>query len=387
MGFLGLKGCVTEPILTDCCWHGVCFECAVAYDHSDIDLVKSVVLGHWLTAFCLWCISIYNLHCWYVESSGYYNQQAKKMDEQIKFLSEEKFESKDNYKDNKDNKDNKNKKTSATTLSPADPTGIIAEKANKEEEPLQYPWFRVIQIWYPFITGWFALFRVEYELGKPLLIGAALHNLCEWGMTCYAYYNTTNDRHRYFIASMIWIWFVISCVVVIPKFPFYALAEQVSGIALDFLLPLTWFLIMKQMDNPIDRAMYKLAFIAHMVHLFGTILPLVVENFIVGQSYYASIFMEFLIFFTSACTHALYTTFTNIFQSRVITKYHREYPEKFILKNKLCYYLILCTIIGLIPTTLYPAIVGTCPIDHNIATINAINANTTLHNIGHHGEL
>jgi len=342
MGFLGLKGCITEPILTECCWHGVCFECALAYDHQDADLVKSVILGHWLTAWCLWCISIYNLHCWYVESSAYYNQQAQMQKHDIK-----EFE--------------KEKKGKGEKIIPAAPSGQIADEANKQYQELQYPWFRVIHIWYPFITGFFALFRVEYELGKPLLIGAALHNLCEWAMVVYAYYGNNNNRHRYFIGFMIWIWFVITCVVVIPKFPFYALAEQVSGIALDFLLPLTWLLIMFQMNNPEDRFMYLIAFIAHTVHLCGTILPLVIENFIVGQSYYTSIVMEASIFFTSAATHALYTTFTAIFQSNVVVKYDRNYPDKFILKNKLWLYLFICTVVGLIPTTIIPAILGTCP--------------------------
>jgi len=138
MGFLGLKGCITEPILTECCWHGVCFECALAYDHQDADLVKSVILGHWLTAWCLWCISIYNLHCWYVESSAYYNQQAQMQKHDIK-----EFE--------------KEKKGKGEKIIPAAPSGQIADEANKQYQELQYPWFRVIHIWYPFITGFFCI--------------------------------------------------------------------------------------------------------------------------------------------------------------------------------------------------------------------------------------
>jgi len=234
-----------------------------------------------------------------------------------------------------------------------------------EKTENQYPWFRVIQIFYALSTGWFAVFRIEYQLGKPLLIASALHNLCEWGMVCYSYFAIKSDRYRYFVIFLIWIWFVITFVTIVPKFPIYALAEQVSGIALDFLLPVTWFLIMRQQDNIDDKNMYKLACIAHTIHLFGTILPLVIENLIVGQSYYLSAFLEFCIFLTSGATHALYTVFAGYFQERVVAKYAHlpQWPLKYVLNGKLWLYLFIATVVGLLPTTIIPAAIGQCKVE------------------------
>ncbi len=116
------------------------------------------------------------------------------------------------------------------------------------------------------ITGFFAVFRVTFQLGKPLLIGAAIHNLCEvsfsfifsslilhwrvahaqWFMVAWAYCPDNNSRRTMMIASACWVWFVISTVIVIPTFPFFALAEQATGIMLDFALPIVWYYLWKR---------------------------------------------------------------------------------------------------------------------------------------------
>merc|ERR1711878_252118 len=57
--------------------------------------------------------------------------------------------------------------------------------------------------------------------------------------------------------------------------------------------------------------------IATYTHLFGTILPLVVENFVVGQDQTFSSIMEGLIGFSVPVTMVLYTEWCTMYQDHV----------------------------------------------------------------------
>merc|ERR1719361_3240565 len=65
------------------------------------------------------------------------------------------------------------------------------------------------------------------------------------------------------------------------------------------------------------KRMWLLAVIATYAHLFGTILPLVVENFVVGQDQTFSSIMEGLIGFSVPVTMVLYTEWCTMYQTKV----------------------------------------------------------------------
>src|SRR5690606_28125177 len=132
---------------------------------------------------------------------------------------------------------------------------------------------------FPFITAFFGLFRLRYHLSKPLIIGAALHNLCEWLTMSYAYNDNNNKRKHYAIISSIYMAIVITLVMVITQFPYFLLVVQFTGVIADVLLPITWFvLVIKNINNSVYRNIFFVAFLAHFIHLLFTIYPLLVVN-------------------------------------------------------------------------------------------------------------
>ena len=192
-------------------------------------------------------------------------------------------------------------------------------------------------------------------------------------------------QKRYgYIVSLFFIWFILISVVSIPTFPYYALLEQVTGIALDFCLPRIYVVLYVQAReaavDPSEQRIWILVIVATVVHLFGTILPLVVENFVVGQSEVFSVVLEGMIAFAAPVTHILYTRWATLYH-RQIAIYPEETPQRFIVSKPECirkcgagsccggqvalflFWIILSALIGLIPTTITPAIMGECPAD------------------------
>ena len=217
------------------------------------------------------------------------------------------------------------------------------------------------------------------------------------------------------IGAVLWIWLVLITVVAIPVFPFYALLEQVTGIALDIGLPIVYTVLLFQAYAEVKKVegkekekedaqnavtMWWLAWTAHTVHLFGTILPLVVENFVIGQDEAFSSFLEGLIGFTVPVTMVLYTHWCTIYQDNVLS-YKRENDgtwnmdteEYLVVQNPRCikeccsmdqserccygqfplflFWFIVAVFLGLIPTTITPAIMGVCPDDGDFNTTNS----------------
>ena len=232
------------------------------------------------------------------------------------------------------------------------------------------------------MTGWFALFRSVYQLGKPLLIGAALHNLGEWGFISFVFYRYPLQRRYTYIISLFWIWFIIISVISILTFPEYALVEQVSGIALDFALAMVYVVLYAQAKaagNREEMDLWLLVIIASWVHLWGTIIPLVIENFVVYQSDAFSGALEALIAFSAPITHILYTRWVTLYDRIIAT--NPVYSQRQVVskpeclrdiscgQNEICcqgqgcvfcFWFIIAVLLGLLPTTIIPAIIGPC---------------------------
>lgn len=161
---------------------------------------------------------------------------------------------------------------------------------------------------YSIITGFFAFFRLVFHVSRFLLIGAALHNLAEWSIliqvsnAC-----TTSTKVKDALRNAtFFILAIVVLVVMMPSLKAAVLVEQTLGIMLDFALPLL-FGYMYFTGNERVRSFYKLPVIAHTIHLFFTILPLVFANFHVGNtSWYSSFFLETAIYISSPITHVLY---------------------------------------------------------------------------------
>ena len=270
---------------------------------------------------------------------------------------------------------------------------------------------------YAFGTGIFGLARIHYQLGKPLLVFAAIHNLCEWIFVAYAFYKNKKQREYAIFGSTVWIFLVIGMIlVVLSDFPYFALAEQITGISLDFMLPFVWFILWNQNrqnnDNNnnkkdddkdlkskliVDRSseaavyniadIYMIAFIGHIIHILFTILPLVVVNFIRDRNELLSRIIEFLIFLSVPLTHILYTRFVDLHEQYIDLPSYKNgdddngqenYADNLIvgrlpivcccIKNNknlsafirvLSWYL-LGIIIGLFPVVIIPAIIPQC---------------------------
>lgn len=334
----GLPGCATKPVLQQCCFLDICLDCWVAYDQKDKSLVDSLALGTWLTFANLLLLGFYNLYWFWQERRVYYEIMGNT---HLPIFGNETI----------------NERTERKT------------RARTQKQVFAYPWFRLILVGYIIITAFFGVFRFEWQLGKPLLVGAAGHNLFEWAMVSFAYYQTPKGRYKSFIIEMTFIWFIMCCIVMIPTFPYFALAEQLTGIVLDYLLPITWWNLAKQnWDDTPYRNLFLTGFVAHFVHLFGTIIPLVIENLIVGQSYYFSATMEFAVFMTVGLTMVLYTAFTPQYQQMVMAKYN--FPKN-LVAPKFWFWTGVSFVLGLFTTTIFPAMMGICDQTQTKAAVEA----------------
>ena len=100
---------------------------------------------------------------------------------------------------------------------------------------------------------------------------------------------------------------VLQC---IPNLFYSLAAEQLFGIMLDFALPMMFLAQLSDEDEG-ERAKKVHVFLmpaaAHIFHLFGTILPLVLAIFLSGHvSWFSNFFLEILINLCVPVTHYLY---------------------------------------------------------------------------------
>jgi quinol monooxygenase YgiN len=164
-------------------------------------------------------------------------------------------------------------------------------------------------------TAFFAVIRIFLGLSKPLIAGAALHNLFEWSIVLHLVAETKNKTQ--FIRNMqlatFWIITVISLAIMIPNLLVAFLAEQATGIMLDFGMPLMYISqLLNKKNSPQVKNFYMYPAIAHTVHILFTIVPLVVANFFVGTvSWYSSFWNEVVIYISAPVTHLLYIAWSH----------------------------------------------------------------------------
>lgn len=157
-------------------------------------------------------------------------------------------------------------------------------------------------------TAFFALFRYYWGLGRPLIVGAALHNLFEWVIVILLAYGTNyKNVSQSVVTAIIWIISVVAVTLMVPGLLTAFLVEQSTGIMLDFAMPLMFLGKHFLSHDPQVRKFYRLPAIAHTLHILFTILPLVFANFHVGYtSWYSSFFLETAIYLSAPMTHILY---------------------------------------------------------------------------------
>jgi hypothetical protein len=157
-------------------------------------------------------------------------------------------------------------------------------------------------------TAFFALFRIFWGLGKPLIAGAALHNLFEWSIILHLKEETSFAHvKRHILLASIWILAVISFAIMIPDLLYAFLFEQTTGIMLDFGMPIMFITKWWTAQDSAVSGFYVLPAIAHTLHLLFTIIPLVLANFHIGiVSWYSSFWLEVVIYISAPVTHILY---------------------------------------------------------------------------------
>lgn len=184
---------------------------------------------------------------------------------------------------------------------------------------------------YAIVTASFAVFRAQYGVSKPLLIGAALHNLFEWVFVGSITHATGAAKKRFFGKATAWILFIVFIVALVPDVKLATIIEQSVGIMLDFFLVMSFFELSVMGPDAEVRSFYLLPFISTAVHLFLTILPLVFANFAVGSEGYFVVVNELMIYLSPIVTHAIYFVWGQAFDARCNDKGDME--QRFMVKG------------------------------------------------------
>jgi quinol monooxygenase YgiN len=222
-------------------------------------------------------------------------------------------------------------------------------------------------------TAFFAIFRIYWGLSKPLIGGAALHNLFEWAIVLHLIAETKNfaSFERNMQLATFWILTVISFTIMIPNLLLAFLAEQATGIMLDFGMPLMFLSVYLNKKLPPEvRKFYLLPSIAHTLHILFTIVPLVFANFFVGRvSWYSSFWNEIFIYISAPITHVLYIVWSHTVDEIRLedhdltpdeTKEDCLLPPKYRFKGAK-FYIGIGFLLGLFTLLGVPALLGTCP--------------------------
>jgi hypothetical protein len=223
-------------------------------------------------------------------------------------------------------------------------------------------------------TSFFAIFRFYLGFSKPLLIGAAMHNLFEWSIVLHVMNETKMFSHffRNMQMASIWIVAVVCIAIMIPNLLLAFLVEQTTGIMLDFGMPLMFLsqIFNSTTDKEVKR-FYMLPAIAHTVHLVFTIIPLVTANFFVGTvSWYSSFWNEIAIYISAPVTHLLYIVWSHqvdeIRQNYALTvgktKHDFLLPETYRCKGA-AKFIGVGFIMGLFMLLGVPALIGQCTME------------------------
>jgi hypothetical protein len=205
---------------------------------------------------------------------------------------------------------------------------------------LKWPWdfhhqsLKATCALYAIETSFFSLIRFFWGVCKPLVAFAALHNLFEWSIVLHVAHGTTDLKilGRRLSCAALFIGILIILCLCIPDLETALGVEMVFGIMLDFGIPI---MFLSQLSNPTRGPIYAYAAAAHtgsyteqmfrwhttqrfaksksntplctIVHLLGTILPLVFAIYFSGStSWFSDFVLEILINVSVPVTHFLY---------------------------------------------------------------------------------
>jgi quinol monooxygenase YgiN len=246
---------------------------------------------------------------------------------------------------------------------------------------------------YALITAGFAFARNYWGVSQLLLVGAALHNMCEWFMfvQCSTWASSPDALRLTIYKSIFFIFAILVAVVVAPTLMMSVAVEQTFGIMMDFGLVLIYgkgFLanINHAGKDSIDTGdagskkkgesikhhqlglgnFYAVPLLSHSVHLFGTILPLVFVNFhALTVTWFSSYFLEASVYLTVPTTHMLYMHWSIVFDRIRADSTIKDNPSGVLPKRlrvtQPVLILVVAFALGLIPLALIPKVIlGDC---------------------------
>ncbi|KAK9815801.1 hypothetical protein WJX72_009744 [[Myrmecia] bisecta] len=158
-------------------------------------------------------------------------------------------------------------------------------------------------------VGAFGAIRGIWDTGRLLLVGAAFHNLMEWGFLAHVWLDQ-KTAPLFFRAAVFYSWCVITITaVLLPQLLQSVAFEQTLGIQCDYFLALSYGLAWatrRHISKDIG-AMWRSAFFASLLHFFQ-IWPLVAGS-VLGPCHPASRILEFLLTTGSVPCFYFYTDF------------------------------------------------------------------------------
>jgi len=177
---------------------------------------------------------------------------------------------------------------------------------------------------YAMETALFALIRFYWGVCKPLVVAAAVHNLCEWSIVLHMVANH-EELNKYLPSAAFFITFLSTLCMCVPNLFVSLGLEQSFGIMLDFGMPMMFSM---QLFCCEKRRIYFLPATAHTVHLFGTILPQVYSIMLSNRvSWFSTFFLEVLINVTIPVTHFIYC-YWSFDLERIVTELREAPPEE-----------------------------------------------------------
>ncbi|KAK9815545.1 hypothetical protein WJX72_005480 [[Myrmecia] bisecta] len=158
-------------------------------------------------------------------------------------------------------------------------------------------------------VGAFGAIRGIWDTGRLLLVGAAFHNLMEWGFLAHVWLDQ-KTAPLFFRAAVFYSWCVITITaVLLPQLLQSVAFEQTLGIQCDYFLALSYGLAWatrRHISKDIG-AMWRSAFFASLLHFFQ-IWPLVAGS-VLGPCHPLSRVLEFLLTTGSMPCFYFYTDF------------------------------------------------------------------------------
>jgi len=184
---------------------------------------------------------------------------------------------------------------------------------------------RSVIVAYSIATPIFALVFGLYGSSKLLLVLAALHNLCEWGIIWHLVLETSAITPTFY-GSVLWIWTIVSIVAVAPTLELAVAIEQPFGLWCDFLL---FFLMLKRLSEVQEgdvylRRLFLMGLVASIVH-FGQIFTLILG----GLGVPGTTLWLLLLVFSPLVTFGLYSEFALRWDEAPVPPYRQHHMNVF----------------------------------------------------------